>query len=95
MAVLGMGGYVCVPAGLAASFSGKPLMLVNADAAMLKSNAALKLFAKRIAFGFDGAAAASTSGSRDTAVRRTGLFAAAPYASASDCRSLSLTRNAS
>jgi len=61
-AVLGMGGYVCVPAGLAASFSGRPLMLVNADAAMLKSNAALKPFAKRIAFGFDGAAAASTSG---------------------------------
>ncbi len=61
-AVLGMGGYVCVPAGLAASLSGKPLMLVNADAAMLKSNAALKPFATRIAFGFDGAAAASTSG---------------------------------
>ncbi|MCE4556354.1 undecaprenyldiphospho-muramoylpentapeptide beta-N-acetylglucosaminyltransferase [Pelomonas cellulosilytica] len=61
-AVLGMGGYVCVPAGLAAAFSGRPLMLVNADAAMLKSNAALKPFAKRIAFGFDGAAAASTKG---------------------------------
>ena len=61
-AVLGMGGYVCVPAGLAAVFSGRPLMLVNADAAMLKSNAALKPFAKRIAFGFDGVAAASTRG---------------------------------
>lgn len=61
-AVLGMGGYVCVPAGLAAAFSGRPLMLVNADAAMLKSNAALKPFARRIAFGFDGAAAASTRG---------------------------------
>jgi UDP-N-acetylglucosamine--N-acetylmuramyl-(pentapeptide) pyrophosphoryl-undecaprenol N-acetylglucosamine transferase len=61
-AVLGMGGYVCVPAGLTAALTGRPLMLVNADAAMLKSNLALKPFAKRIAFGFDGAAAASTSG---------------------------------
>ena len=61
-AVLGMGGYVCVPAGLAAALSGRPLMLVNADAAMLKSNFALKPFARRIAFGFDGAAAASTAG---------------------------------
>ncbi len=61
-AVLGMGGYVCVPAGLAAAFSGLPLMLVNADAAMLKSNAVLKPFARRLAFGFDGVAAASTPG---------------------------------
>ncbi|MDR7269178.1 UDP-N-acetylglucosamine--N-acetylmuramyl-(pentapeptide) pyrophosphoryl-undecaprenol N-acetylglucosamine transferase [Pelomonas saccharophila] len=61
-AVLGMGGYVCVPAGLTAALSGRPLMLVNADAAMLKSNLALKPFARRIAFGFDGAAAASTAG---------------------------------
>lgn len=61
-AVLGMGGYVCVPAGLSAALTGRPLMLVNADAAMLKSNLALKPFARRIAFGFDGAAAASTRG---------------------------------
>jgi len=61
-AVLGMGGYVCVPAGLTAALTGRPLMLVNADAAMLKSNSALKPFARRIAFGFDGAAAASTRG---------------------------------
>lgn len=61
-AVLGMGGYVCVPAGLSAALSGRPLMLVNADAALLKSNLALKPFARRIAFGFDGAAAASTAG---------------------------------
>lgn len=59
-AVLGMGGYVCLPGGLMAVFTGRPLMLVNADAAMLKSNLALRPFAKRIAFGFDGAAAAST-----------------------------------
>ncbi len=61
-AVLGMGGYVCVPAGITAALTGRPLMLVNADAAMLKSNLALKPFARRIAFGFDGAAAASTRG---------------------------------
>ncbi|MGC3946747.1 MAG: glycosyltransferase [Chryseolinea sp.] len=36
-AVLGMGGYVCVPAGLTAALTGRPLMLVNADAAMLKA----------------------------------------------------------
>ena len=61
-AVLGMGGYVCLPGGLMAACTGRPLMLVNADAAMLKSNLALKPFARRIAFGFDGAAAASTRG---------------------------------
>ncbi|MBB4845263.1 UDP-N-acetylglucosamine--N-acetylmuramyl-(pentapeptide) pyrophosphoryl-undecaprenol N-acetylglucosamine transferase [Paucibacter oligotrophus] len=60
-AVLGMGGYVCFPGGLMAWLSGKPLMLVNADAAMLMSNASLKHFARRIAFGFDGAAAAATA----------------------------------
>jgi len=58
--VLGMGGYVCFPGGLMAWLSGKPLMLVNADAAMLLSNNSLKHFARRIAFGFDGAAAAAT-----------------------------------
>jgi UDP-N-acetylglucosamine--N-acetylmuramyl-(pentapeptide) pyrophosphoryl-undecaprenol N-acetylglucosamine transferase len=59
-AVLGMGGYVCFPGGLMAWLTGKPLMLVNADAAMLLSNQSLKPFARRIAFGFDGVAAAST-----------------------------------
>jgi len=60
-AVLGMGGYVCLPGGLMAWLMRKPLMLVNADAAMLLSNRGLKAFARRIAFGFDGAAAASTA----------------------------------
>ena len=60
-AVLGMGGYVCLPGGLMAWLMGRPLMLVNADAAMLLSNQSLKPFARRIGFGFDGAAAASTS----------------------------------
>jgi UDP-N-acetylglucosamine--N-acetylmuramyl-(pentapeptide) pyrophosphoryl-undecaprenol N-acetylglucosamine transferase len=59
-AVLGMGGYVCFPGGLMASLLGKPLLLVNADAALLMSNRALGPVADRIAFGFDGAAAATT-----------------------------------
>ena len=59
-AVLGMGGYVCFPGGLMASLLGKPLLLVNADAALLMSNRALKPVADRIAFGFDGAAATTT-----------------------------------
>ncbi|MFG5409693.1 undecaprenyldiphospho-muramoylpentapeptide beta-N-acetylglucosaminyltransferase [Piscinibacter sakaiensis] len=57
-AVLGMGGYVCFPGGLMASLLGRPLMLVNADAALLLSNKALLPVADRVAFGFDGAAAA-------------------------------------
>jgi UDP-N-acetylglucosamine--N-acetylmuramyl-(pentapeptide) pyrophosphoryl-undecaprenol N-acetylglucosamine transferase len=57
-AVLGMGGYVCFPGGLMASLLSKPLMLVNADASLLLSNKALSPVADRVAFGFDGAAAA-------------------------------------
>ncbi|MCV2360357.1 undecaprenyldiphospho-muramoylpentapeptide beta-N-acetylglucosaminyltransferase [Paucibacter sp. TC2R-5] len=60
-AVLGMGGYVCFPGGLMAWLMRRPLMLVNADAAMLLSNQSLKPFASRIGFGFDGVAAASTA----------------------------------
>ncbi|WP_088285034.1 undecaprenyldiphospho-muramoylpentapeptide beta-N-acetylglucosaminyltransferase [Ideonella sp. A 288] len=59
-AVLGMGGYVCFPGGLMASLLGKPLMLVNADAALLLSNRSLLPVADRVAFGFDGEAARST-----------------------------------
>jgi len=61
-AVLGMGGYVCLPGGLAARLLGKPLMLVNADAALLLSNRALLRFADRVAFGFDGPASRIKSG---------------------------------
>ena len=57
-AVLGMGGYVCFPGGLMASLLGKPLMLVNADAALLLSNKSLLPVADRVAFGFDGPAVA-------------------------------------
>ena len=56
--VLGMGGYVCFPGGMMAALLNKPLLLVNADAALLLSNKALLPVADRIAFGFDGAAAA-------------------------------------
>ncbi len=58
--VLGMGGYLCFPAGLMAALLRKPLMLVNADAALLLSNRALLPVADRIAFGFDGPAAHDT-----------------------------------
>ena len=58
--VLGMGGYVCFPGGLIAALLRRPLLLVNADAALLLSNRALLPFANRIAFGFDGAAASGT-----------------------------------
>ena len=53
-AVLGMGGYVCLPGGLIAALLRKPLVLVNADAALLLSNRALRPLAARIAFGFNG-----------------------------------------
>ncbi len=59
-AVLGMGGYVCFPGGLMASLLSKPLMLVNADAALLMSNKSLLPVADKIAFGFDGEAASKT-----------------------------------
>lgn len=56
-AVLGMGGYVCFPGGLMAALLRRPLVLVNADAALLLSNKSLLPFAKRVAFGFEGHAA--------------------------------------
>lgn len=59
-AVLGMGGYVCFPGGLMASWLSKPLMLVNADASLLMSNRALLPVADRVAFGFEGDAARRT-----------------------------------
>jgi UDP-N-acetylglucosamine--N-acetylmuramyl-(pentapeptide) pyrophosphoryl-undecaprenol N-acetylglucosamine transferase len=50
--VLGMGGYVTVPGGMMAKLRGVPLVLVNADAALLLSNKALAPLAKRVLFGF-------------------------------------------
>jgi UDP-N-acetylglucosamine--N-acetylmuramyl-(pentapeptide) pyrophosphoryl-undecaprenol N-acetylglucosamine transferase len=50
--VLGMGGYVTVPGGLMARLRGVPLVLQNADAALLLSNKTLAPFAQRVLFGF-------------------------------------------
>jgi UDP-N-acetylglucosamine--N-acetylmuramyl-(pentapeptide) pyrophosphoryl-undecaprenol N-acetylglucosamine transferase len=50
-AVLGMGGYVTFPGGLMASLLGKPLVLVNADAALLLSNKSLLPIADKVCFG--------------------------------------------
>lgn len=50
--VLGMGGYVTVPGGLMARLRGIPLVLVNADAALLLSNKTLSPLATRVLFGF-------------------------------------------
>jgi UDP-N-acetylglucosamine--N-acetylmuramyl-(pentapeptide) pyrophosphoryl-undecaprenol N-acetylglucosamine transferase len=50
--VLGMGGYVTVPGGLMAKSRGLPLVLMNADAALLLSNKTLTPLAKRVLFGF-------------------------------------------
>lgn len=55
--VLGMGGYVCLPTGLAAALLWKPLVMVNADAGLLLSNKALLPFADHLVCGFDGEAA--------------------------------------
>jgi UDP-N-acetylglucosamine--N-acetylmuramyl-(pentapeptide) pyrophosphoryl-undecaprenol N-acetylglucosamine transferase len=55
--VFSTGGYVAVPAGLAATALGKPLTLLNADAAPLLSLKVLKSQASAIFCGFDGAAA--------------------------------------
>ena len=49
--VLGMGGYVTVPGGIAAKLCGKSLALMNADAPILLSNKILKPFANKLMFG--------------------------------------------
>ena len=50
--VLGMGGYVTVPGGMMARLRGVPLVLVNADAALLLSNKTLTPLAQKVCFGF-------------------------------------------
>ncbi len=50
--VLGMGGYVTVPGGLMAKLRRIPLVLVNADAALLLSNKTLTPLAQSVLFGF-------------------------------------------
>ena len=49
--VLGMGGYVTVPGGVSAALTGRPVVLMNADAPLLLSNKAWKPFAKKLMFG--------------------------------------------
>ena len=51
------GGYVAVPAGMAASTLGVPLVLLNSDAALLMSTKMLKSLASAVLCGFDGGAA--------------------------------------
>jgi len=57
-AVFSTGGYVAVPAGMAASTLGVPIVLLNADAAPLMSTTLLKPLASGVLCGFDGEAAA-------------------------------------
>lgn len=56
-AVFSTGGYVAVPAGMAASTLGVPIVLLNADAAPLLSTTLLKPIASGVLCGFDGEAA--------------------------------------
>lgn len=55
--VFSTGGYVAVPAGLAASLHGARLALLNADAAPLLSTRLLRPLASAVFCGFDGEAA--------------------------------------
>ena len=78
--VLGMGGYVCVPGGLMARARGVPLVLVNADAALLLSNKTLAPLAQKVLFGFpaDFGGAAAKALVTGNPVRREILDMSAP-----------------
>jgi UDP-N-acetylglucosamine--N-acetylmuramyl-(pentapeptide) pyrophosphoryl-undecaprenol N-acetylglucosamine transferase len=78
--VLGMGGYVTVPGGVAARLSGVPLALVNADAALLLSNKTLAPLAQKVLFGFpaDFGAAAGKAVVTGNPVRKEILEMPAP-----------------
>jgi UDP-N-acetylglucosamine--N-acetylmuramyl-(pentapeptide) pyrophosphoryl-undecaprenol N-acetylglucosamine transferase len=56
--VFATGGYVAVPAGMAATSLGVPLLLMNSDADSLLSTRLLSPLATGVLCGFDGAAAA-------------------------------------
>jgi len=56
-ALFSTGGYVAVPAGMAAGTLGVPIVLLNADAAPLMSTTLLKPLASGVLCGFDGEAA--------------------------------------
>lgn len=79
--VLGMGGYVTVPGGMMAKLRGVPLVLVNADAALLLSNKTLAPLAERVLFGFpaDFGSAASKALVTGNPVRKE-IIAVAPPA---------------
>ena len=86
--VLGMGGYVTVPGGMMAKARGVPLVLVNADAALLLSNKTLAPVAERVLFGFpaDFGSAASKALVTGNPVRKEIIEVAPPaqrYASRS------------
>jgi UDP-N-acetylglucosamine--N-acetylmuramyl-(pentapeptide) pyrophosphoryl-undecaprenol N-acetylglucosamine transferase len=55
--VFSTGGYIAVPAGLAAALHGAPLALLNADAGPLLSTRMLRSLASAVFCGFDGEAA--------------------------------------
>ncbi|AVR99077.1 undecaprenyldiphospho-muramoylpentapeptide beta-N-acetylglucosaminyltransferase [Pseudoduganella armeniaca] len=78
--VLGMGGYVTVPGGMMAKLRGVPLVLVNADAALLLSNKTLAPVAARVCFGFpaDFGSAAAKATVTGNPVRREILGLPAP-----------------
>lgn len=78
--VLGMGGYVTVPGGLMARLRRVPLVLVNADAALLLSNKTLAPLAQRVCFGFpaDFGRAAGKATVTGNPVRREILDMAGP-----------------
>jgi UDP-N-acetylglucosamine--N-acetylmuramyl-(pentapeptide) pyrophosphoryl-undecaprenol N-acetylglucosamine transferase len=77
-----LGGYVCVPGGLMARLRRVPLVLVNADAALLLSNKTLVPFADRVCFGFpaDFGKAADKAVVTGNPVRKEILDMAAPPA---------------
>ncbi|HVK96076.1 MAG TPA: undecaprenyldiphospho-muramoylpentapeptide beta-N-acetylglucosaminyltransferase [Noviherbaspirillum sp.] len=79
-AVLGMGGYVTVPGGMMAKLRGVPLVLVNADAALLLSNKTLAPLAERVLFGFpaDFGSAAGKATVTGNPVRREIIDVAPP-----------------
>ena len=78
--VLGMGGYVTVPGGLMARLRRIPLVLVNADAALLLSNKTLTPLAARVLFGFpaDFGRAAGKASVTGNPVRKEILDVVAP-----------------
>ena len=86
--VMGMGGYVTVPGGLVARLSGVPLVLVNADAALLLSNKTLLPLAQQVCFGFPAEFGAAAGKAVVTGIPvRAEILAMAPPAARFENRS--------